>query len=261
MKKKIILVILISFISSLGYSQGNDRGPYSKFQCLISLKRDYERLQYLSRNYPLDSITLIANFTYERYKAQVAEIKKNPGIYLKYIREELKYKDTSNLNLRVLYKFLNFSDPSVMNYKTPYHYIRKRDFFKVIKYSLFDKDEDLLPEDFFELPVIDIDDYNGYNELKPNELRDAVRFILKKIPLNEKETTFVKSKQNPKAVVAIKVYLNKNGLNQESKDFIKWAINMLVTDVEAKLSLGILEMNYIAIKSSDSIPRDKEPVN
>jgi hypothetical protein len=248
MQKNIILSIIFSVVSSLVYSQDNEHKLYSKFQDIVYLKIAYEKYQYLSRSYPADSITLKVNSLHEQYKAHVDEVKKSPEIYLKYIKEQLRNKDTVSLNLRVLYKFLNFNDPSVMNYRTPYHYIKKNDLLKIVKYSFFDRNDDLLPEDFRGLPIIDIGDYNGYNEIKKGEFAKAVRFILKKIPLNKEEMTFVKSKQNPKSVVDIKKYLDKNGLNKESEEFIDWALEHLIADKDAKLSLAILEMNYLIIK-------------
>lgn len=253
------MVLLIANIN-LSYSQDSNRKLYSKFQDLVLLKRDYEKYLYYSINYPSDSITLKKNSIFELYNTQTEEIKKSPDIYLKYIKSELKKKDTSNLKLTVLYKFLNLNDPLVINNRTPYHYIKRNDFLKVIKYSLFDRNDDFLPTEFRGLPVINIDDYNGYNKLRPNEFKDAVKFILNKISCSKEEVAYIKSKQNPEAIVDIKKYLDKNGLNQESEKFIKWAIKILKTDKEGRYSLGILETIYQLNQMIESYePRDREP--
>ncbi|WP_316804103.1 hypothetical protein [Pedobacter nototheniae] len=246
--KQIILVISL-FLSITGHVHSQEINGNSidlEFQKLTDLKWDYER--YKNNAPKRDTILTL-------YKSQVNKIKKSPEIYLKYIRRALKNDKARQGKETVYYKYV----PGTGEYiNKSWHRIKKIDLYRVIRYSLFKKDDEILPEDFRGLPVIREKDYNGYDEANRGDFKLACRLLLHHLPLTPQEIRFVKNDNNQLHVLDMKKYLDKYSLSEENKDFIKWAIDYLIK--YPKYSLVYLNNAYDPIRYQNYRPRDK-PIN
>ncbi|WP_158622638.1 hypothetical protein [Pedobacter sp. KBW06] len=113
------------------------------------------------------------------------------------------------------------------------YFIKKIDFYRVIEYSLFRRNDDLLPENFHGLPVVDEKNYKNKdaassNDFKPQELKLAVKFLLKNLLLTPEERRNIRKKEHAIVVMDIKKYLDENGCSPENKEFVKWAFKYLL---------------------------------
>ena len=187
-----------------------------------------------------------------RYMALINKIKKSQKIYLNYINKALKNKSVSLTKEANLYK--NPGLAVQMDYDQ--YYIKTIDLYRVIKYSLFERNEDVLPEDFYNLKLIDIKNYYGYYEPEP-KLKKAVKFILNNFSLTHQEVAFIKNKLNVKQVMDIKNFLDTNGMDEDNKKFIKEAISRFVNS--RGKSLAVLHWEYkLSQDNQNYVPRDRD---
>lgn len=248
--KKLYLFLLFVFVGSICKSNAQyltESQIPLEIHRLVLLKLDYEKFK--NRDKKRDSVLAL-------YKEQINKIKRGSDLYSKYIKTALRRDKDSLKRERIPYKYIS-GGQSI--YDVDEYVIKKIDLYRIIKYYLLEQNDELLPESFRGLPIIDEKSYNGYYNLKPGELKRAIKFIIATISLSKEEITFVKSERSPKAIMDIKEYIDANGLNPESEKFIKWAINYLTKNNSARL--GELEIIYRVVNSKDYVPRDRKPDN
>ena len=249
MKK--IFSIIITLICLTNLANGQD-----------TLGRDLKKLARLKAYCDIYGGGLLkANLNYPQsvgdsicyqYMALINKVKKSQKIYLNYINEALKNKSVSLTKEANLYKNPGYA----VQIDYDQYFIKTIDLYRVIKYSLFERNEDVLPEDFYNLKVIDLKNYHGYYEPEP-ELRSAKRFILKNFDLTQQEIAFIKNKLNVKFIMDIKNFLDTWGMNDENKKFIKSAIATFVKD--RGTSLSALYSQYLLSKDVQNyVPRDRD---
>lgn len=240
----IFLMILVGFV----YAQKwDDHQIELDFEKVATLKVDYEKY----RGNPKKGDSLL-----KLYKNQINKIKISPDIYLKYINSELRNNKTLLKKETLLYKNLTVEANS--NLKR--FVIKKIDFYRVIKYSLFKKGDELLPLDFYGLPVVDENNYRPKYGPKPTGYKLALRFILDSVGFNSKEKKMLRKAEDPDVVMQIKEYLDYKGLNLESKEFVKWALKQLILP-NNQFSLGHLDGIYQIQRNQNYVPKDREPAN
>ncbi|WP_147273597.1 hypothetical protein [Pedobacter chinensis] len=240
-------LIIIAFFVVLAYANAQQIDYQHidlEFQKLIDLKWDYER--YKNNIQKRDSVFAL-------YKNQSNKIKKAPEIYLSYIKLALKKDRVMPAKETVYYKYVSGTGEYI---NKSWHKIKKVDLYRVVRYSLFKRDDEILPEDFRGLPVIDEKDYNGYDKTKQGDFKIAIKFLLYNLQLTPQEIKFIKNDNNQLHVLDMKKYLDKYGLSTENKEFIKWAIDYLIK--YPKFSLAYLDNAYDVIRYRNLVPRDKE---
>lgn len=134
---------------------------------------------------------------------QIDKIKKSPDIYLRYIKNSLK-KDKIKLTkdrLQYKYPLTDVNDLSL-------YLIKCIDFYRVIRYSFFKRNDDFLPVDFHGLPVVDENNYKPKYGSKPTGYKLALRFILDSASFNSTEKKMLRKAENPDVVMQIKEYLD-----------------------------------------------------
>ena len=243
--KKVSLIIVLQLVTlTLTKAQlCNDHHIYAKFQYLLDLKWDYEK--YKNNYHKRDSVIGL-------YKNQTMIIKSAREIYLKHINSALRKNKTTLARETVYYKYV----PGTGEYFDKNWYkIKKIDLYRVIKYSLFKRNDEILPEDFRGLSVVNEKDYNGYDKNKRSDFKIATRFLMYNLPLATLEKKFIKNDYNQFYVLDMKKYLDKYGLNMENKEFIKWAIGYLIK--YPQFSLAYLDNAYDSIRYRNHVPKDK----
>ena len=147
---KNILVLVLLFLCHFTYSQSPDQDPIGKdLHRLISLKYQYEKLsrsaQYNSSKYSEEKEEKL-----KAYVAHTEKIKNKPDVYLRYIESEVHNPGLAK-GPRIPYNhFIATHD-----FNPDYYLITLRDFYLVVKYTLFERDEDLLPEKLDGIPLTD----------------------------------------------------------------------------------------------------------
>lgn len=244
---KTIFSITVIFITILKcvFAQPPDKTKILiEIQKLTQLKWDYEK--YKGHTQKRDSVLIL-------YKSQVNMIKNLPDIYLTYINYALKHNKEELTKESAPYKYVS---GLLSVYDSKSHFIKVIDLYRIIKYYLFKKDEELLPESFRGLPVVDEKNYIKQYTAQPGERRATIKFLKRNLSLTSKEVKFIKNSNNIKDITDMKKYLLKNGLSLENKEFIKWAIDYLIK--RSWVSLGWLENVYNAGRK-EYVPRDREP--
>lgn len=116
---------------------------------LAASKRTYERFTMRAKSRPSEFLDK-KNEANEIYFNQAKKIKDNPKVYLNYIKRELK---NSELIEGPALPYNYFED--IGNVNLNFYLITRRDLYLAIKYSLFERDMDLLPEKLEGIPLID----------------------------------------------------------------------------------------------------------
>lgn len=172
MKKEVLFVCvfmgLIGFVNAQKISENQIAVDIQK---IAELKVEYEK--YRNNERKGDSI-------FNLYKWQIDKIKKSPKIYLSYINRALKRNKIQLKDEVFPYKYLTVTEANVSLRR---HLIKKIDFYRVVKYYLYRKDKEILPEDFRGLKVVDEKNYNGYDKTKREDFKLAKKFLLSNLPL------------------------------------------------------------------------------
>jgi len=247
--KKLILTFSLFFvlITSTNAQKHNDSQIYMDIWKILLLKINYEKLK---KNKNIDQQDSVLSL----YRDNVVNLKKSPNVYLSFIENELRNNKDQLKKEFIPYKYghnLHFT------YDTGGYYIKKIDLYRVIKYSLFEKSDSLLPENFLEIPVVDKHNYVIKYKPKPGERKEALNYLKQNFSLNTKELGIIYDKNNTKSIIEMKAWLDKYGLNDDERKFIKWAINYL--DERPGEYVARLNSIYELVKRKDSIPNDKEP--
>lgn len=245
---KIFLVIisLKILMGSANAQQFTDDQIYLDFQNLAYLKVDYEK--YRNNTTKKDSIFVL-------YKKQIDKIKKSPDVYLRYINRSLRDDKIKLTKERLQYNY-PLTDANNLNL----YIIKYIDFYRVIRYSLFKRNDDFLPVNFQGLPVVDENNYRPKYGPKSAEYKLALRYLLDSVGFDSKEKKKLKKAENPDVVIDIKKYLEENGLSSENKEFVKWALSQLVFP-NNNISIGHLDAIYKLNRNKNYNPRDREPTN
>ncbi|TKC10822.1 hypothetical protein FA048_11675 [Pedobacter polaris] len=247
MKKIILTIIYLICLMNLAYAQKiSDNQISLDFQKLANLKVDFEK--YRNNTIKKDSVLIL-------YKDHINKIKKSPEIYLYYIKNSLKTDELKLTKERLQYKYPLTDVNDLSQYL-----IKWIDFFRVIKYSLFKKNDDLLPIDFRGLPVVDENNYKPKYGPKPSGHKLALRYLLDSVGFNSKEKKMLKKAENPDVVMQIKEYLDEKGLSLENKGFVKWALKQLILP-NNNINLFMLDAIYEPNRNKNYVPRDREPTN
>ncbi len=221
----------------------NDKQIIIEIQKLTRLKWDYEKFE--KRPQKRDSILVL-------YKNQINKIKKSPEVYLKYINYALKNQKIQLSKESSPYKYIS---EGLSVYDTKSHFIKEIDLYRIIKYYLFKRNDELLPESFRGLPVVDEKNYIKQYTPKPGERRTAIKYLKENMKLTPLQLKFIRNRNNIKDVTDMKKYLDENGLSLENKEFITWAIDYLIK--RSWVSVGWLENVYNAGRQNN-LPRDRE---
>lgn len=252
MKKKYLLFALSISISGCAIAQSLNKQTIDlDFKKLLELKINYEKYNIIATQSREEKNIKKRDSIYDIYKGQISRIKKQPDVYLSFINETLK-SENQQANETFPYRFIPKTGKHI-NLK--WYEIKKKDYYRVIKYSLFKLNDSILPENFRGSPIIDEKTYNGYDKTKQKEFKLASKFIRLNISLTKEENKFIKNDNNQVHVLSIKQYLDDEGLNQDNVAFIKWAINYLLKSPD--VSLGYLNNVYDAIRHQNQRPRDK----
>ncbi|RDC56931.1 hypothetical protein DU508_06945 [Pedobacter chinensis] len=187
------------------------------------------------------------------YKNQSNKIKNSPEIYLNYINYALKNKKTQLSNESSPYKYIS---GLLSTYDKNSHFIKEIDLYRLIKYYLFKRNDELLPESFRGLPMVEEKNYIKQYTPKCGERRATIKFLKKNLSLTSAQLKFIKNRYNIKDITDMKKYLNENGLSSENKEFIEWAIDYLIK--RSWVSVGWLE-NVYKTGRQNNIPSDREP--
>ncbi|WP_410222269.1 hypothetical protein [Pedobacter sp.] len=252
MKKKYLLFVVSIMMLGCAVVQPFDRQTIDlDFQKLVTSKINYEKYNMIATQDPGEKNIKKRDSIYDLYKSQISHIKKNPDVYLKFINKMLR-SENQQTDETLPYRFI----PKTGGYvNLKWYEVKKNDFYRIIKYSLFKMDDSVLPENFRGLAIIDEKAYNGYDETKQEEFRLASKFLRLHLSLTKEEIKFVKNCDNQVHVLSIKQYLDKEGLNRDNVAFTKWAIDYLLKSPD--VSLGYLNNVYDAIRYQNQIPRDK----
>jgi len=249
-----MVIICFSLVDWAHAQQTEEHQIYLDLYKIIALKKDYEKYKSINDTKRADSLLLM-------YKNQIVKIKKMPEIYLNYIQVSLRQKNDSLAKDFLPYKYMSGLQS---NLDFDSYFIKKIDFYRVIEYSLFKRNDDLLPENFRGLPVVDEKNYKNKDDsasydFKPHELKLAVKFLLKNLSLNCEDRRNIRKKNNANVVMDIKKYLDENGLSPENKEFVKWAFKQLIT-ADNQISLQQLDALYEPNRNKIYTPKDREPM-
>lgn len=163
---KTILSITLLFVCQLCFAQKSDDLIAKEISTLASLKYTYEKNKDFAKYRP-SKFAAKKEEAYAAYKKQIKIIKNNPEV-LRYIERVI---DNPELGKRIASPYYYFN--SIHPFNPAYYYLSKLDYFRVIKYSLFDKDQDMLPEDLDGIPGLDRPkDVSPYPELQKDILTD-----------------------------------------------------------------------------------------
>jgi len=249
--RKIIFTIALSFISIVAIAQDTialDLRRLAKLKLWSELYGIYpNRRKFIS-----DGSVKRDSF-YNEYTSLIVKLKKSPEVYLSYINKALKKNTDSLRKQSVTYRSPGITSLTVYNT----YNVKIIDLYRVVKYSLFERNDDFLPEDFYSLGVIDFKNYYGYYEPEPKR-RAAIKYIIKKFNLNSEEKKFLKNKLNVGYVMDIKNFLDTCAKTSENEEFIKKSIAAFVKNKETPLIWLYNEFQFSKI-TKGYIPRDKEP--
>jgi len=226
------------------FGQFPDRAYFDKkIQKVLSSKIAYEKS---TENGSKNEIVLSA------YKKEIQEFKALGKAFAKFSKSISKDDNQLLLRESMQYKYFNPLLSSI-NLKTIF--IKKVDLYKLMRYSLFKKNDTILPENFRGLPVIDERNYNKYDQRKQAEFKIASTFLLKRLKLDRQQSRFLKNDINQAHVLNIKAYLDSEGYSSENLEFIKWALDSLIKD--PTVSLAYLDNVYEAIRNQGYVPKDR----
>ena len=139
--KKIFLIAIVSFgFTNLLYGQDTLAANIRKLAHLKSRCEIYEG-NPLTAN--LDSISSIGDSICYQYLTHIHKLKKSQKIYLAYINKALKNKSVLLTKETNLYK-----KPPILTYQMDpnQYFIKTIDLYRVLKYSLFERNDKKLPE-------------------------------------------------------------------------------------------------------------------
>ena len=219
---------------------------YLDFERLAYLKVDYEK--YRNNTAKKDSILVL-------YQKQIDKIKKSPDVYLRYINRSLR-----NDKLELTKKRLQYNYPLTDANNLNMYFIKYIDFYRVIRYSIFKRNDDFLPVNFQGLPVVDENNYKRKYGPKTVEYKLALRYLLDSVGFDSVEKKILKKAEDPDIVYQIKEYFDEKGFSAENKEFAKWALKQLVLP-NNNMSIGLLDAVYKLSREKNYTPRDKEPIN
>ncbi|QPH38529.1 hypothetical protein [Pedobacter endophyticus] len=251
--RNIFLIITLSFISGAAFAQDTiahdlRKLAHLKLWCEVhGVFPNQKEFSDRKKDRGRDSL-------FYQYVSLIAKVKKSPKIYLTYINKVLKENTDSLRKQEMVYK-IPFP-PTPLYYYNSYS-IKIIDLYRVIKYSLLERDDDYLPENFVDLGVIDPKNYHGYYEPEPKR-EAAIKYIIKRFSLNAKEKKFLRDELNVGYVMDIKNFLDTCAQTAENELFIRESIASFVKDKEVPLD-GLYFYHRHLKDTEGYMPRDKEP--
>jgi len=244
MKKILMLKIFMLTLIGTAFGQLPDRGYFDQeIEKVLNSKIAYEKS---SPSSPKNAAFLSI------YKKEIQEFKTLRKAFLKFYRSLPKEKSEPLFKESVQYKYFN---PLLSNINFKTVFIKKTDLYSLIKYSLFKKNDSILPENFRGLPIVDERNYNKYDKSRQAEFKAASNYLLKTLKLNRQQSRFIKNDINQRHVLDIKAYLDLEGYSTENQEFITWALISLIQD--PTVSLSYLDNVYDAIRHQGYVPKDR----
>lgn len=143
------VTIVLLLLSQLGHSQPKD-SIKNDLLILAAAKYKYEKFKKIEESSKTAESLTKKKEAYEAYVNQTKKIKNNPRVYLKFIEHELNNPALSE-GPRLPYNYFE----TYLPFNPDYYLVTKRDFYLVVKYSLFDRDMDMLPETLKGIPLLD----------------------------------------------------------------------------------------------------------
>lgn len=252
MKNRKLALTLVMLLLGYGltYAQQLNNAQFSmEIKKLSWLKWQFEEFTAKKRWVNADSVLIL-------YKEQISKLKENQKEYLKYMRIAIRYSKDTLKTKSIPYKYSSFSGI----YDPKFHLIKDIDLYRVVRYSLFKRNDDMLPTDFRGLPIVDENNYKPKYAPKPAGYKLALRFLLDSAGFNSNEKKMLRKVENPDVVMQIKEYLDEKGLTIENIEFVKWALEQLVSP-NNNINIVVLEALYEPNRNENYVPRDREPTN
>jgi len=130
------------------FSQKNSVDSFSReLNRLLTAKHDYEKFKEFAKKTP-DRYVRLRDSCYRSYVNQVDKIKNRSSEYIKYIDSELQ---DPSLDKESLF-FYSYPNPLLASFDFNKYKISKRDFYRVIKHTLLERDARILPETLDDIP-------------------------------------------------------------------------------------------------------------
>ncbi|WAC39033.1 hypothetical protein [Pedobacter sp. SL55] len=182
--RKILLILTLLVFATTTFAQdkiAHDLQNLAKLKLWSEMYGAYPN----RKEFKNDAKKTTRDSLYHEYVSLIAKVKKSPKIYLSYINKVLKENTDSLRKKSILY---NNPTPTILYNYDP-HSIKVIDLYRVIKFSLFERNDDFLPEDFKKPGIIDPKNYYGYYEPEPKR-KAAIKYIMNRFALNSEEKNF-----------------------------------------------------------------------
>lgn len=153
---KTVLFITLLLIGNNAFAQLRITDPISReFVALINRKIDYEKFKSFAEHNS-SRYQLSVDTAYGNYVRQAKKIKSNRNTYLAYINDALNKPDS--VTGRGFYGYVDVQLPFDPNLYT----ISQLELYQVIKYYLFDLDQDIIPERVESIPFVKRDHFSPF---------------------------------------------------------------------------------------------------
>lgn len=160
---KTMMTIGLLLVFQLTFSQKRSLDSFSlELGRLITAKHHYERFREYATEKP-ERYTRSRDSSFNAYIAQINKIKNNSVQYIKYIEREIRKPELANELL-----FYNYVE-QLLPFDPNEYTISKRDLYKVIKYTLLERDNKILPETLNDIPFFIKRDYQKPFKLQQKE--------------------------------------------------------------------------------------------
>lgn len=168
---KTIITSLLLLVAQFAFSQSRSASWFQKeIGNLVMCKIDYEKYRSFAESDP-DRYEEKRDSSYQEYLSQIDKIKRNAEQFLKYI-------DTAANNPELVKKTLPYIH---INTTLPFdpnaYFISRHDLLSVIKYSLLERDDAMLPERLDDIPIAIKRD--RYKPFKPQSIEDITKDRIK----------------------------------------------------------------------------------
>lgn len=142
---KYFLILLLLLFCSDSYAQKLNNNPIDdKLWSLVSLKSQYEKWRDMAKESSDTSFSNKRDITYKRYIQMIKTVKNAPEVYLEHINKAIKAGRVEyDGPKRILYNYYNQSLSYLDN---DLYFVTRLEAYRVIKRSLFEKNESQLPE-------------------------------------------------------------------------------------------------------------------
>jgi len=159
---KTMITIGLLLVSHLVFQQKNNRSPFlQELNKLLTVKHDYEKFKALAKD-ALERHVRLRDSSYRVYVAQVEKIKNRSSEYIKHIDRELQNPELDKKSLF----FYSYPNSLTSSFDPNKYKISRRDFYRVVKHTLLERDAKLLPETLDDIPIPVRRDYYRHFKLQ-----------------------------------------------------------------------------------------------